>query len=75
LAHWWYNTEFGVAGLGTVSFSEKANELIWGGGASVSVENAQVRLEYGQSKVNPNFDGLALDMRLQVLTVSVVWML
>jgi hypothetical protein len=75
IAHWWYNTEFGVAGLGIVNFSEKSNELIWGAGASVTVEDAQVRLEYGQSKTNPNFDGLDLDMRLQVLTVSVVWML
>jgi OmpA-OmpF porin, OOP family len=75
LAHWWYNTDFGVAGLGSVSFSKTSNELIWGAGTSVSVDNAQVRLEFGQSKANPNFDGLALDMRLQVLTLSVVWML
>jgi hypothetical protein len=75
LAHWWYNTEFGVARLGSVRFSEKSNELIWGGGASVSVEDAQVRLEYGQSKATPDFDGLVLDTRLQVITLSVVWML
>ena len=75
LAHWWYNTDFGVAGLGSVSFSKTSNEFIWGAGTSVSVENAQVRLEFGQSKTNLNFDGLALDMRLQVVTLSVVWML
>jgi hypothetical protein len=75
LAHWWYDTELGVAGLGLVRFSEKSNELIWGAGAAVTVEDAQVRLEYGQSKANLNFEGLGLDMRLQVLTLSVVWML
>jgi hypothetical protein len=58
-----------------VNFSEKSNELIWGAGTSATIDNAQVRLEFGQSKTNPNFDGLALDMRLQVLTLSVVWML
>jgi len=72
LAHWWYNTEFGVAGLGSVSFSEKSNELIWGGGASVAVDNAMVRLEYGQSKTNAAFEELVLDSRLQVLTLSLV---
>ncbi len=75
LAHWWYDADFAFAGLGTAKFSEKANELIWGAGASVFVDRGLLRLEYVQTRTNPNLDGLTLNTRLQVVTLQVVWML
>jgi hypothetical protein len=75
LAHWWYDAEFGEAGLGSVSFSEKSNELIWGAGTSMFFDRAMLRLEYGQTKTSPDLDGTTFDLRLRVLTLSAVWML
>ncbi len=75
LAHWWYDANFYFPALGRVSFSEKPNELIWGGGASVFVEGALLRLEYAQTKTSPSFEGQTLDARLRVISLSVVWML
>jgi hypothetical protein len=75
LAHWWYNADFAVVGLGTANFSEKSNEIIWGAGASVFIDRGLLRLEYEQTKTSPDLAGLTLNMRLQVLTLSVVWML
>lgn len=73
IAHWWYTADFAVAGLGSASFTEKSNELIWGGGASVFVDRAQLRLEYGQTKTSPNLGGVPFDLKLRMLTLSVVW--
>lgn len=75
LAHWWYDMEFGEAGVGTVSFSEKSNELIWGAGTSLFFDRAILRLEYGQTKTSPDLGGTTFDLRLRVLTLSAVWML
>src|SRR5262249_42104419 len=75
LAHWWYPANFDVAGLGSFPFAEKSNELIWGGGASMMVERAQLRLDFEQTKISPSFEGQTLDARLRVITLSVVWML
>jgi hypothetical protein len=70
LAHWWYDEEFGEAGVGTVSFSEKSNELIWGAGTSLFFDRAILRLEYGQTKTSPDLDGTTFDLRLRVLTLG-----
>ena len=75
LAHWWYDLEFGEAGVGTVSFSEKSNELIWCAGTSLFFDRAILRLEYGQTKTSPDLGGTTFDLRLRVLTLSAVWML
>jgi OOP family OmpA-OmpF porin len=75
LAHWWYDADFAAAGLGSVSFSEKSNELIWGAGTSLFFDGAMLRLEYGQTKTSPDLEGTTFDLRLRVLTLSAVWML
>jgi hypothetical protein len=75
LAHWWYEADFASAGLGSVSFNEKSNELIWGAGTSLFVDRAILRLEYGQTKASPDLEGSTFDLRLRVLTLSAVWML
>ena len=75
LAHWWYTADFGFAGLGEASFRDTSNELIWGAGASLLVDRAQLRLEYGQTKTSPDFEGVPFDFQLRMLTLSVVWTL
>jgi OmpA-OmpF porin, OOP family len=75
LAHWWYDADFATVGLGSVSFNEKSNELIWGAGTSVFFDRAMLRLEYGQTKTSPDLEGSTFDLRLRVLTLSAVWML
>ena len=75
LAHWWYDADFASVGLGSVSFNEKSNELIWGAGTSVFFDRAMLRLEYGQTKTSPDLDGSTFDLRLRVVTLSAVWML
>jgi OOP family OmpA-OmpF porin len=75
LAHWWYTADFGVAGVGTASFSEKSNEVIWGAGMSLFVDRGLLRLEYAQSKTSPDFAGTTFDFKLRMLTLSVAWTL
>lgn len=76
LAHWWYDPELDLAGVGSLRFSEKSNELIWGAGASVFVDGGMLRLEYGQTKASPAFEGQTLmNFRLRVISLSLLWML
>ena len=75
LAHWWYTANFNFPVVGPFRFNGHANELIWGGGASVFVDRAQLRLDYEQTKTSPSFEGQTLNMRLRVISLSIVWML
>jgi len=75
LAHIWYNASFGISYVGEGSFSGTSNELIWGGGMSLSVDRALLRLEYQQTKANLDDAGDTFDAKLRVLTLSVAWML
>lgn len=75
LAHIWYNADFGIAYVGESSFSGTSNELIWGGGMSLSFDRALLRLEYQQTKANLDDAGDTFDAKLRVLTLSVAWML
>ncbi len=75
LAHWWYEAKFDFPGFERLTFSRKANELIWGGGASLSVDRALLRFDFEQTQTSPSFEGQTLDARLRVMTVSVVWTL
>jgi OOP family OmpA-OmpF porin len=74
IAHWFYNAKFSVEGVGSASFSETSNQLIWGAGASAFVDRGQLRFEYGQTKTSPNFGGVVFDARLRVISLSVVWL-
>lgn len=79
LAHVWYTANFGVTEEGvptqTTSFKETSNSLIWGGGMAFYFDRAQIRLEYQQTKTDPNFDGLTEDCKLRMLTLTVAWTL
>jgi len=75
LAHWWYTTEIGFADIGVASVEGKSNELIWGGGMSLFIDRALLRLEYLQSKATPDFGGVPLDFKVHDLMLSVAWLL
>ena len=74
LAHLWYDADFNFPELGSFRFSEKSNEPIWGGGASMFIDGGLLRLEYEQTKTSANLDGQTLDARLRVISLSVAWM-
>jgi hypothetical protein len=74
-AHWWYDANFAVAGVGGVTLSESSTDLLWGAGATMYVDHALLRLEYKQSQTSLNVNGATLDGRWTLISLSVVWML
>jgi hypothetical protein len=82
IAHIWYTANFTTTDLAvtgypsqTTSFKETSNSLIWGGGMAYYFDRARLRLEYDQTKTNPDFDGVTADCKLRILTLTVAWVL